>query len=365
MLHPIPRSSYHGSLLRVVALQRRLLLSLCRLPEGNSVDLAWLKQTWSYMDEVWVTRFWNNDKRKRQGWILSVAKASPSEKTTLLDAMVESYAFSKLYADPQSFRFSEHNWSDEPYLSAKHLLLSFYDPCLYKSSGYILCGKGFHKDVYIAGFQSRVKVCPYTDTTFQDTKLDHFLPKDQFPFLSCHPDNLIPCSTDSNSGSHKGTKLPLDLSATEQAKDYFHPRYRPAREGDRMEFTIVFKDTHERQPGLSLVEQDAGGDARVRNLDSMFGLSQFWAEQLDDELQSIAADVSDVLSEENSAVTIDSVRNELRKFRDRMRRRIGNDDLAIVKAAYYEHILNESSLLNQILRTCSLDHRETQGMTLN
>ena len=58
MLHPVPDSKLRRRLIRVVALQRRLIRRLCDLSPGSTVDLAWLQKVWHELPSDWVERFW-------------------------------------------------------------------------------------------------------------------------------------------------------------------------------------------------------------------------------------------------------------------------------------------------------------------
>jgi len=69
MLHPVPDSTKRRRLLRVVALQRRLILRLCDLTAGAAVDRSWLEGVWHELPPEWIERFWSLDKGKRAEWI--------------------------------------------------------------------------------------------------------------------------------------------------------------------------------------------------------------------------------------------------------------------------------------------------------
>ena len=354
MLHPVPDSTQRARLLEVVELQRQLMESLCAQPVGAVVDQAWLRGVWPAMPEDWVERFWSIPKDttlaakpgKRSTWIATIAAASLADKLTVRGLMAEQLRFEELYRTPPTIRLTKHNWNPPVFSAVNELLKSFYAPLFYKEEGFHNPdGTRFHKEHFI---NPRPRICPYTDNAIQDTKLDHFLPKDQFPMLSCHPDNLIPCSTDANSGGQKGTQIPLDTEDADQAGAWFHPRWRSAQRT----YFLQFPAGPDPQPRVQFIANATADQPRLDNMERMFSLSDFWGRCLDDEVQSVAGDVQGWLHEDGKELTETSVRDCVLKRARQERRRIGRDGLAIVKSWFYEHIADTPVLLAQVVRTC-------------
>lgn len=351
MLHHVPDSTERARLLEVVELQRLLMESLCALPQGSVVDQTWLQGVWPAVPAEWIKRFWENDKGNRAQWLATIAAATPGDKQAIRDMVAEQLRFSELYHNPPTVRLPKYDWKPPVFTAVNKLLKSFYDPYFYKEEGFKNPGGGmFHKDHFIAGFTPRVKICPYTDNVIQDTKLDHFIPKDQYPMLSCHPDNLIPCSTDSNSGSHKGVTVPLDTDEADQAGAWFHPRWRNAVG----KYRLTFPAGSAPQPKVNFEALAADDQPRLDNLERMFGLSDFWGGFLDDEVQSVAGDIQGWLQDDGKLATDEIVREYVLRRARQERGRIGRDGLAIVKSFFYEHIAQTQVLLDQIVRSCSL-----------
>lgn len=347
MLHPVPDSTQRARLLEVVELQRQLLDALCALPATTVVDLVWLGTVWPTLPADWVRRFWENDSGKRATWIVAIAAAPVIDKQTVQALIAEQLRFREIYATPATVRLTDYDWTPSVFAAAKKLLVSFYAPLFYKDEGFPNAdGTRFHKDQFIS---PRPRICPYTDNVIQDTKLDHFLPKDQFPMLSCHPDNLIPCSTDANSGSHKGTRVPLGLTDPDQAAAWFHPRWRSANGTYQLSFLSAPAAP---QPRVQFVAVNADDQTRLDNLEDLFGLSEFWGRSVDDELQSVASDVHGMLKYDGAPPTEANVRDRIHLRAEQERKRIGRDGLAIVKSHFYAHIAQTSTLLSQVIRTC-------------
>jgi hypothetical protein len=350
MLHPVPDSAERARLLDVVEMQRELMEALCGLPQGSAVGRSWLEGLWPTVPAEWIGRFWENEKGNRAKWLNAIAAATPADKQTICALVAEQLRFSELYHSPPTVRLTEHDWKPPVFDAVNKLLKSFYDPLFYKKQGFHnLAGESFHKDHFISAFNPRVWICPYTDNVIQDTKLDHFLPKDRFPMLSCHPDNLIPCSTDANSGSHKGTESPLDPEEADQAGAWFHPRWRPCA---KEKYRLTFSDGPAPQPRVQFVAIAAQDQPRLDNMARMFGLSEFWGSFLDDEVQSVAGDVQGWLEVDGLPPTEENVRARVLHRARQERKRIGRDGLAIVKSYFYEHIAHTPLLLAQIVRTC-------------
>ena len=358
MLHPVPNSNLRRLLLHVVALQRQLMEELCNLAPNYVVDLAWLQNIWTKEPDGWVERFWNLPKTSRLAaspgqrsvWIKTIAVSAVAEKKTIRAMVVEQLRFRELYNDPPTVRLTAHAW-DTPVMEAVNKLLkSFYDPLFYEGNGFYRRPNGlFHKRHFIDGFNPRVQICPYTDTIIQDPKLDHFLPKDRYPMLSCHPDNLIPCSTDSNSGSHKGTEPPLDPDEPEQARDWFHPRIRNAVG----KYRLTFPAGAAPQPQILFIAIDPNDQTRLDNMEQMFGLCEFWGRNIGKEIQLVASDVCGWLKDDEKPASVENVRTYILRRSRQERNRVGYDPLAIVKSSFYEHIALTAGLLDQVVRACT------------
>jgi hypothetical protein len=354
MLHSIPDSTLRADLLKVVALQQRLVKALCALPPKANVDLAWLKSTWNDLPNEWIDRFWNNDKKRRSEWMQTVATASKADKNRILSMWKQQMEFAKLYEVGTRCRLDPCDRSNKVFAALGDLLTNFYAPMFYASEGIPVLANAekLHKDHFIGGFTPRLKVCPYTDYEIPSraAKLDHFLPKEKFPALSCHPDNLFPCSTDANNGGRKGLTPPLDLAAASQAEAWFHPRLRSAREAFRLEVS----QNANREPTLRFVAHKAEDQPRLENLDGMFHLTETWAEHLDDAVGEIGNTVSGMLMFAKKPANFQNVRDavvELAQQRTKERKK-GSRAQAISESYFYQHVANSRPLLDEVLRAC-------------
>jgi hypothetical protein len=360
MLHPVPDSTHRKRLLRVVVLQRRLIKELCDLPVGTTVDLTWLQGIWRELEAEWVRRFWENDEDKtmKQGrrsiWITRIASATETEKQTIRSLAEEQIRFPELWSNAPVVRMRQQNWKTEPFKSVSKLLVSFYAPIFYDSEGYKFGQLEFSKSDFLDGIpKASRKVCPYCDNFLQKAELDHFLPKDDFPFLSCHPDNLIPSCHDSNSGSHKGTVVPLDWTEQDQATHWFHPRCRTARN----QFVVSIVENPDRTLAAALRPANGVPVNRVTNLDATFKLANFWSGQIEDELQLIGSQVSDLLREEALEPTEVTIRTKLLSLANLKANEIGRRGLALCHHALYTFAANSTAVVTEITRACMTERQ--------
>ncbi len=352
MLHPVPDSSLRRRLMRIVVIQRKLVRALCALPAGSTVDQAWLtQQAWPHVDADWVRRFWENQKGRRQAWLNAIAATDAATKQDLLRIMEEQHRFRGLYDDPPTQQMQHTDrafWNANPVRQAmRDLMLDFYEPWLGQNLGYPAAVHGGAESLTRPAVVRApvLRVCPYCDNGLQCAELDHFLPKSAFPFLSVHPDNLIPACHDSNRGDHKGDDPPLDWRQADQAADWFHPRWRSAR--DRFRLRFGEQPDHSLMVGFEAV--DPAERQRVVNLDAMFRLAEFWGRAIGDDVQQVQKEVADSLRFSSQTGTADNARNQLRQLQHQHAQRVGDRPLHIYYTALYEFVLNTESLITDIL----------------
>jgi hypothetical protein len=356
MLHPVPNSQHREILLRVVELQQLLTVALCGMPEGATLDLELLQTLWEECDEMWVRRFWENDGGKRAEWIGTLAAASPADKQLVRNMLEQQTRFLELYDTPPTIRLSEQDWENETLVTLRKLLKSFYAPYFYANEGYgAPCeveGQTFTKDVFLAGFpEGGPKVCPYCDNFIKKPELDHFLPQDEFPVLSCHPDNLFPSCHDCNSITQKGAKVPLSFQDADQTLNWFHPRRRSASEKIR----VTFREDTEHQLQMRLAPVDPSDAQRVDKLDWLFGLTAFWGKHTNPDIQMIGTEVSGLLQSDGVRASLDTIRHKLAALALLERERIGKRGLAIPQSGLYVFVASNEALVAEIARQCAED----------
>lgn len=351
MLYEIPDNLVEGRRFRrVAALQLRLVRCLIALPAGAAVPLAWLQQTvWPDLPAEWVQTFWELDKGRRQEWLATVAACPVAMKRRIRAIYNQQRRFLALYgaAPPVIEKVA---WASDPALKAlRYLLLEFYSPLAYKDRGYPEAAGNFDKDKFITGFEP-LKVCPYCTNNFDVIELDHFLPKEAFPFLSCHPDHLIPCCHDSNRFGRKGSVAPLDWNRVGAAKQanavrWFHPRLRPAYHV----LQFAFAEDAARQPTVSVTAP--GDDApRALNFNRMFKLTEFWNRHLVQRFRELEGDV---IADFPGPIPNEQQLDEYLALRQaHSNRDVPRRGLALLDREYFAYVRTQPMLITDLIRAC-------------
>jgi len=112
-------------------------------------------------------------------------------------------------------------------------------------------GMTFDRTIFLENFSldNKLSVCPYCDLATtpgeRSAWIEHFMPKDRFPYLSCNPDNVMPsCNACNVAGTGKGTA-------------YKNPVTNPFRQqiGDDLQFRLVG----------NLIEIENNANAEIEN----------------------------------------------------------------------------------------------------
>ena len=180
----------------------------------------------------------------------------------------------------------------------------FYAPNFYSSVGYHIAENNtvlhFYRGKFIESFitdNKNLSVCPMCDGSVDSREIDHFYPKSDFPFLSCHPLNLVPVCSTCNKPENKANHPPLTLknsegqnskTAEEQTLDWFHPYLRPltqSKDDFSTKITINLETTDKgTKPVLSSIDPQT--QKRIDNLNSLVKLDTRWQAKLSIEIRS-------------------------------------------------------------------------------
>jgi hypothetical protein len=297
MLHKIQLPACREHLDWIVQLQRRLLAALCR-PDlsGPDVTVDWVVAQLSDLDVSWVRAFCNrkdqikNVERPLLEHMQIIAVLSAADKTSLLNAFENDQKFPSAF-EPQPV--GPHRLIGlTPFLedivatAIRGFFEIFYAPNFYAKCGYLIPQANgdfvtFHKDEFLSRYREAnpdVLVCPYCDGDLGSPQVDHFYPKSDYPYLSCHPLNLVPICPTCNSRENKGTKAPLARRRDPQHDskyDWFHPYLRSAHD----QYEIRFERLPE---GLipALRSDDQQTQIRLDNLDILINLKARWRSAL-------------------------------------------------------------------------------------
>ncbi|MCE5280357.1 MAG: hypothetical protein ABFD92_07945 [Planctomycetaceae bacterium] len=340
-------------MLRIVELQCQLVRSLCALPEGAVVDLPWLQRlAWPAVDSDWVCRFWGNQNGRRQPWMNTVASADRAAKDELLRIMGEQHRFRELYTAPVGVHLTQTDaafWEGAHARRAmKNLLLDFYEPWLRQDLGYpdSVCQGNGHLTRQAFLREPVFSICPYCDNQLQSTELDHFLPKSAFPFLSVHPDNLIPSCHDSNRGDRKGDTPPLDWTSLDQTAEHFHPRWRSAVG----KFKVAFIEQGARELVATLEALDPADQPKVANLDRLFRLAEFWGRTLMCDIQDIQKEIANDMWHAGGPADAAAARACLTSRSENCQRCLNRRPLQYYWQHLYAHAAQSDLIIREVLR---------------
>lgn len=295
MLHEINLPDCEQELRWIVDLQRRLLSAVCD-PNTSATDVTvdWVKNRLEgmHLNDRWLTSFCkrqdriNGSKLQIIEHLQAIADFPAQQKQQLLGAFENDHRFLDQFGGntAQQLQGIQALVAQLPAaeISVRGLLETFYDPIFYKGAGYpIVRGNGqseerFHKDIFLEGYaraNEKLCVCPYCDGDPGATpQVDHFYPKSKYPQLSCHPLNLVPVCDSCNSTTNKGTKVPLDLHASDPMADWFHPYLRSVGDCYSVEFVT---DAAGRTEAV-LRGSDAQAQRRLDNWRELVGLRGQW-----------------------------------------------------------------------------------------
>ncbi len=346
-------------MLKVAALQMRLIRKLCALPTASEVTLPWLQnEVWPGLPDDWINRFWTMDKKARQAPMNAIAALPLASKDRIKQILRQQRYFARgpRPTDPLAQKIDWDKNRQPAMANLRNLLSDFYAPWLYDENGgergYPLPTGRFHKDIFIAGFRREnilLKVCPYCDVNLKNRSLDHYFPQNSFPFLVCHPDNLIPCCGDCN--KDKGSPAPCDWrpqtgNQTADRWGWFHPRLRPARHCLRLRFVV----TPAREFRVYLTAKKSKNRLRMARFDRQFKVAEFWNEQLIGEYRSLENEtVNELIT--NRSPTSAAASRLLRKRAMGIRPEI--DGLAILKRGLLQYIVKSDILLKDFATSCS------------
>jgi hypothetical protein len=388
MLHQIKENDYKLHLEWIVNLQKHILEKLCnhemRPPQITSewfeeIFQNWLKLQLPGFDQVsfdelytryYQTRICNfcirkdkveNCKRTLLENMQAIVGLSNDQKDNLKTAFENDQDIAATFDIPPIKRIrgilALDGFAPDILLSVRGFFESFYDPNFGRALGYdIPQADGrparFRRDEFLKEFdyssEKQVAVCCLCDGDRSDIEVDHFYPKSEFPFLSCHPLNLVPICSKCN--GKKLEKIPLDSGAANPTANWFHPYLQPA--GDNI--TVIFERNGKRHiPKLH--SEDTQIQIRLDNLDILVEYRQGWREQLELKLRLFIRQFNPFIEEQlrNENLALPLAEEQLREVVVRFLHRqaesekagIGIDGYAILKYHYLKLAADQEPFL--------------------
>lgn len=345
MLYKINLPDCHRYLEWIVDLQKRLITELCdENTRPDEVNDEWAKGVLSAMgiDEEWLSRFlnWQNEGETLLQRMKTIAGFSAVTKAAILESFDHDRGFAQNF-DPasQQPRFLRgHSTLNEGRDIVYRFFESFYDPALYRGYSIVVDGQQvlFDRDKYLEEFKRanpHVSVCPMCDGGLDAPELDHYYPRAQYAYLSCHPYNLVPICGVCNGFGGKRTKVPLNLkSQDDQYADWFHPYLRPAYGL----FSIEFVKPPKEKTTPVLRSDDPYTQIRLDNLTNLVDLRARWRKALINDYKSCLKMIGKIRQNTGNSLSEDNLCTELANQAEWISNDVGNHAFALVRKAFLE-----------------------------
>lgn len=294
MLHKINLPHSWKQLQWILALQHRLLVKLCdptMTPE--QVTAVWVANRFPKLPAEWVASFCNRtfERISLLARMKTIAGFDAGTKARLLADFEHDVNFREAIANSHySFHFHSLQCIADAgqRQDVRTFFESFYTAQFYfaansRQSGYYIphrrseCTR-YHQTQFVTDFNAgqTIRVCAFCDGALSGVQVDHFYPKSNQPFLSCHPLNLTPICGECN-------KAKLQREPTDNAQNsdnvfvhWGHPYLRPLAGAYTIEFV---RDAQPLRPEIRTHDDETY--IRLENLESLIGLKPRWQKALE------------------------------------------------------------------------------------
>lgn len=292
MLHRIEVVACRPTLEWIVKLQTKLMTALCD-PKTQPTDItvAWTQALLTDTSSDWVSKYcgWyrtkGTDKHSMLTRMEALAALPDQDRTQCLAHFTSNLNFETAFAPslaPARIKSCKKGLSDAAAVAYRDFLEAFYFIVLENGvpiPGSSSAGAKLRRaDVTKSAQDSNpgLKVCPFCDGGKDGSELDHWLPKERFPELSCHPRNLVEICAACNGTENKGSKHVLDEAAAEPFADWFHPYLRNAHGT----FAITIN-----RGSVSLEALVPTNRRRLEHLDCLINLGSRWTSEYRTQIQ--------------------------------------------------------------------------------
>lgn len=334
----------------IVDLQRRLLVELCNQAlTGNDVTESWVIAQLPDLDSHWVTSFCRRKdqiekiERPLLAHMKALADLPPAGKQALLNAFNNDCAFQIGFTNNQTPPHQLQGLQPFAQGSARESIRgffeSFYAPNIYAAHGYPVPqangqAANFHKDKFLKQYgvaNPNILVCPMCDGDLGEPQVDHFYPKSHYPYLSCHPLNLVPICPTCNSRPNKGSKQPLTLNTPDPKADWLHPYLRSGHGQYQIELERLTEGT---TPVLHSPNPQT--QKQLDNLDRLVNLKPRWRKALQREFQSALRHIDSEKKKVGRSLTQAELCGKLQDWADSAQIDIGLRSFGLVGARYLQ-----------------------------
>lgn len=317
MLHKIKLPDCQVELREVLDFQEAVLRLACT----PCVDLS-LKGLKQALGDEAGTWFWERlyfqgketTLYKRFENLLSYLAQNPQARQRILDAFVNDRDFQDHFGD-EGYRFHQRTLHEgtiqaDDLDAAKPLMIAFY--AIFDRTGFPEAthpNAGTNKltrSEWNEAFWNDnlgLRVCPACDVQRPDrirgrisSQVNHFFPKESYPFYSIHPDNLVPVCAACNTVA-QGSRDPIDDHQNAPLVNCFHPYHRPAIDY----ICVIGNVTDVGKFQIEIREKDGSLSQRVQSLVEVLDLESRWADRMkqliNGIIESLGSDTKEGLQE--------------------------------------------------------------------
>lgn len=299
---------------------------------------------------AWLwSRVWWRDKKTKYGLALDALKtaadASPIDAESVWEAILHDACFGARWNDP-GFRFRFPDELESLRDAVKPVAIGFYDWLVdmgfaREKFGVIVQPELNRREAVRAQRRAYRPVCTYcdgeagdiTDETVAD-QVDHFFPKEMYPHLALHPDNLCPACPSCNQ-SWKGAKPPCELEIGMLANTY-HPSLCPGAGSCKV-------DVKRAGGKVKVSVTDVERAHRAQNMNRMLDLDGRWTGRANEALRDMCSAYADALMRQDTRPTganaRETVEARVRQRRDSDQRGVGRRANCLWQIALSEFLL--------------------------
>lgn len=337
MLHRIEPPACRPALEWIVKLQTDLVTALCDDQiTPDQVTVAWAQALLSNTDSGWINRYcgWYRKKEQVQHSMLTrmqaLARLPTQDRQQCLAHFTCNLQFQAAFdpsAQPAAIKPCKSGLSQRAAVAYRDFLEAFY--WLVLENGVPVGGDGspgpdFKRSDVTKSAQDanpKLRVCPLCDGGKDGSELDHWLPKEAFPELSCHPYNLVEICAACNGRENKGTKSVLDADAVEPFSEWFHPYLRSAQ---GTFFITINKGM------VALEALDSANCLRIENLDRLVNLSSRWTNEYRTQFKRVQAKIRGRI-DRRQQISTETLEELLLEWREDARAEVGLKANALIE----------------------------------
>jgi hypothetical protein len=303
MLHSVKPVTLLPEMRRIVEFQGRVLELCIALANGKPNNQTTFKEVLGANAGVW---FWDTVQRSQSSWqvylnnLANALSNRTDDCTKILAAFNHDVRFESEFTNP-NFEFLYPALANDLKPVIKTLFTQFYEYTyntgypeeVHGKPNFKLTRKRFIQSFEDPSANGQLRICPVCDTEISDSDkdeqigvcdLDHFFSKEQYPFLSMHPYNLIPTCKACNQIFKRTTDILWDSNTNRLATQALLKIYHPHQKRSISDLgKLLLKNATAPQTGYQFDIQDDTnfGQERVQSAEQGYNLLSRWADRFE------------------------------------------------------------------------------------